>query len=263
MRLYSRPGRDCTTEFPEIAAAGRQLGRDVVLDGEIICLDAQGRPDFERIRRRLGLRRSHAVAAVAVSAPVAFVAFDLLALDGRHLCARPYRERRAQLEELLAAAPDAGISAVPSYDAASTDLAAATRDMQLEGIVAKRLDSRYLPGQRSRAWLKHKHSRSEALIVTGWRPATDREPDAVFLARLAPDGTLSYAGQASYGLAAQRGALLRALDAHERRGRSRHGIRSVLPAIGVHVDHHGRVGEGVLRDPVMRRFKVLSTFNAT
>jgi hypothetical protein len=175
---------------------------------------------------------------------------------------QPYRDRRAQLQELIATAADAGISAVPSYDAASTDLAAATRALQLEGIVAKRLDSRYQPGQRSRAWLKHKRWRREARIATGWRPATDREPDAVFLARLASDGMLSYAGQASYGLAAQRGALLRALEAHERRGRSRHGIRSVRPAIGMHLEHHGRVGEGPLRDPVMRRFKVLSPLDA-
>lgn len=263
VRLHSRPGRDCTAEFPEVADAGRQIGRDVVLDGELVCLDPEGRPDFERIRRRLGLRRPHAIAAAAAAYPVAFVAFDLLAVDELDLCPHPYRERRARLEDLLAAAPGSGIIAAPSYDASVADLAAATRELQLEGIVAKRLDSRYVPGKRTRAWLKYKHWRSEDLIITGWRPATRNESEAVFLARVAPDGTITYAGQASYGLASQRGALLRALEAHERRGRSRQGIRSVRPAIGVRVDHHGRVGEGPLRDPVMRAFKVLSAPRAT
>jgi bifunctional non-homologous end joining protein LigD len=253
VRVRSRPGRDCRAEFPELAAAAGQTGgRDVILDGELISLDANGRPDFDGVRRRFGLRRHHEIARAAASRPVAFVAFDALAVSGNDLCALPYSERRLRLTDAICSAGP--VSVIPSYNAAIDDVATATRALGLEGVVAKRLQSRYLPGRRSRSWLKHKHWRTEQLIVTGWRPAARREPDTVFLARVSPDGTLTYAGNAAYGLDRQRPALLRALEAHERPTRNRSGIRSVAPVISVEVDHHGRVGEGPLRDPVMRSF---------
>jgi bifunctional non-homologous end joining protein LigD len=254
VQVRSRPGRDCTEQFPELAAIATQVtGHDVVLDGELVSLDRHGRPDFEQLRRRLALGRPAALAAAART-PVAFVAFDLLEIDGRNFCPQPYRERRAYLQALELR--DGPAITVPSYDAGREDLATATRALQLEGVVAKRLDSRYLPGRRSRAWLKHKHWRSENLIVTGWRPGTRHAPDTVFLARLASDGTLTHAGQAAYGIDGPRKALIDAVRGRDRRAPAR-GIRAVRPVIAVRVDHHGRVGEGPLRDPIIRDYAVL------
>jgi bifunctional non-homologous end joining protein LigD len=256
---YARgPAATARPPFPELASAPEQLGQhDAVLDGELVCLDATGTPDFERVRRRLGLRRATAIATAAARQPAAFVAFDLLALDEQDLCPLPYRERRALLEHLVGAT--GAVCVVRSYDAGRDDLLAATRTLQLEGVVAKRLESRYFPGRRSHSWLKHKHWRSEDLLVTGWRPASRREPDTVFLARIALDGTLTYAGQAAYGLDRQRAALHRALEAHTRPSKNRNGIRSVRPTIGIRVEHHGRAGFGPLRDAVMRTFTDLAT----
>jgi bifunctional non-homologous end joining protein LigD len=98
--LRSRPGRDCSDAFPELASLRDSLERrQLVLDGELVCLAADGRPDFTSLRGRL---RSHGVAArtAAARSPVTLLAFDLLHLDGRSTRLLPYLERRARLAEL-------------------------------------------------------------------------------------------------------------------------------------------------------------------
>jgi bifunctional non-homologous end joining protein LigD len=131
-----------------------------------------------------------------------------------------------------------------------------TREHQLEGVVAKRLDAPYEPGRRSGAWRKHKHRRRETFAVTGWRPAARnaRRPDAVFVARAADDGTLVPAGSAELGLSANERDLLRAaLERH--RTATRRGAHRVGPGIWVDVDFHGPE-QGPLRDAVMRAVRV-------
>src|SRR3712207_1581327 len=127
------------------------------------------------------------------------MAFDVLHLDGRSTQAFPYRERRSRLDEL---ALDGPLCRTPeSFIGRSGDLLAATAKHGLEGVVAKRLSSRYEPGRRSGAWLKHKHRRREAFVVTGCCPpgSVSRMPSS--LARLTEDGGLRPAGRVSYGLA--------------------------------------------------------------
>ena len=93
--LRSRPGRVCSDQFPELARLAEVLdGRPVVLDGELVCLDADGRPDFQRLRRRLSATNAQAATSLAMTHAATFVVFDVLHLAGRAVRHLPYAERR-------------------------------------------------------------------------------------------------------------------------------------------------------------------------
>jgi bifunctional non-homologous end joining protein LigD len=174
--LRSRPGRDCSEEFPELAAIASALGRHrVLLDGELVCLQADGSPDFAHLRRRLRAPADKA-RRNAERAPATFLAFDVLHLDGRSTRELPYERRRELLLDLALDGP--GWRTPRNFVAETDEVLAATREQGLEGVVAKRLGSPYLPGARSGAWVKHKHRRTESFLVSGWSPAERRCPGA-------------------------------------------------------------------------------------
>ena len=191
--LRSRTGRECSGDFPELTEMAGVLGsRRATLDGELVCLCGDGRPDFAWLRRRLaGNGRS--------AHPVTLQVFDILHLDGYSTRALPYRDRRALLEELeldgAAWRTPKGLSVVDPSQFISR-----VGEMGLEGAVAKRLDSLYLPGRRGRSWIKHKLRRHERLLVTGIRRTSERVAEAVFVARPGPDGRLVGAGSIELGL---------------------------------------------------------------
>jgi ATP-dependent DNA ligase len=142
--LRSRPGRDCTAEFPELRPIAATLGpRNVIVDGELVCFADHGHPNFERLRRRL---RSHreVVAIASQRAPATFVAFDLLHLDGSTL-ALPYRARRELLEKFELEGP--AWRTPRNFIGQADAVLASTEEQGLEGIVAKRRDSPTSPGR--------------------------------------------------------------------------------------------------------------------
>jgi bifunctional non-homologous end joining protein LigD len=201
VRLRSRHGVDMTGWFPELAGLGAALaGHGAVLDGEVVALDAQGRPDFEALQRRMRARAG----VRAGRRPVAYLFFDLLWLDGRLLCPAPYAERRRLLDGLGLAGP--AWQPVASFPGEGTALLAATRAQGLEGVVAKRLDSPYLPGRRSRLWLKVKHYQREEFVVGGFVPGLGGGAAVEVVALLVglPDparpGRLRFAGRVDHGL---------------------------------------------------------------
>jgi bifunctional non-homologous end joining protein LigD len=249
--LRSRPGRDCTGEFPELGALADALGqRRAILDGELVCFADDGNPDFERLRGRL---RSNGRAAprAATSASATFLAFDLLHLDKRSTLGLPYSDGRELLQELEL--EGAAWQTPRNFVGQAEAVLASTLERGLEGVVAKRLDSAYKPGARNGAWVKHKHRRSETFLITAWAPAQPRRPESFFLARRLPDGSVELAGSVSIGLAGEERERLRAdLQAAElphRRRRQR--VRPVAPTIIATVDFHGRA-RGPVRDPVLR-----------
>ena len=250
----SRPGRDCSDEFPELAAIADDVaGRQVILDGEIVCVAADGKPDFAALRRRLASGAPRTGANASVLTPATLMIFDLLHLDGRAVRELPYLERRQLLAEL---ALDGAAWRTPDYFVGqATALAAATLEHELEGIVAKRVSAPWIPGRRSPAWIKHKHRRQEQFVVTGWRPH-DRAPVEFLIARRRDDGHLEPAGSVAFGLdAVRRQGLLDVLAENERPrrpGRRRSPVRWVTPVVEVLVDGHGRSGEA-LRDGVLRQ----------
>ncbi|WP_059005847.1 non-homologous end-joining DNA ligase [Streptomyces specialis] len=227
-RLTSRNGIDITATYPELGDAARATlgGRSAVLDGEIVALDERGRPDFGLLQRR---HQRHSPGARLLAAqPVVFFAFDLLLLDGETLIAEPYERRRAALSGLVAtdAAEQEGL-AVPRYYAADEGLGpGALLDVAerngLEGLMAKRLDSPYQPGRRSRMWLKKPLVRTQEAIVGGWQPGDGRRSGTVgslLLGAHDDEGRLHYIGHVGSGFTeAALAGLLDALTPLARRG---------------------------------------------
>jgi len=166
--LLGRNGTDYTARYPELAGLGTALGpASAILDGEIVAFDADGRPSFERLQGRIHLSGDRAAHA-APATPAAYVAFDLLWLDGHDTTALPYRDRRRLLAELELAGPS---WQTPAHrEGGGAELLAATADQRLEGIVAKRLDSVYEAGRRSGAWIKVKHVLRQEVVVGGHSP---------------------------------------------------------------------------------------------
>jgi DNA ligase D-like protein (predicted ligase)/DNA ligase D-like protein (predicted 3'-phosphoesterase) len=168
-RLTNRNLRDISARYPEVRALGRALGsQQVVLDGEVVALDEGGRPSFERLQRRMHVESESGVRRVAKAVPVVYMVFDLLYLDGRSTMGLAYEERRRLLEGLELSGPH---WQVPAYHAGEGKaLLEATREQGLEGIVAKRLESPYEPGRRSRYWLKIKNHQRQEFVIGGWLP---------------------------------------------------------------------------------------------
>jgi bifunctional non-homologous end joining protein LigD len=206
---YSRPGRlrletrnlnEVTGRYPELRGLNAALSHhEAVLDGEIVAFDERGRPSFERLQRRMHLTGEATIRRMARELPVIYVAFDLLHLDGRSLMDRPYEERRTRLLELELQGERWRTPAHQIGD--GRRLLDVARDQGLEGIVAKRVDSRYEPGRRSGAWLKIKNTRRQELVIGGWVPGEGRRRDRIgaLLVGYYADGELRFAGKVGTG----------------------------------------------------------------
>jgi bifunctional non-homologous end joining protein LigD len=241
--LRTRNGRECVADFPELTEISSALGsRRVILDGELVCLRPDGRPDFALLRRRLvGDRRR--------ASPVTLQVFDVLHLDGCSTRALPYRERRALLEELHLHGPAWRTPRILPADDHSAFLSR-LEELGLEGAVAKRLDSRYAPGRRSRAWVKHKLRRHEHLLVTGVRRTSEGVTEMVFVARRRADGSVTGAGSIELGV---RGELVEQLEGRLRGlPMRRRGSVTWYPAeVSVVASVHG-LPDSPVRDAILR-----------
>jgi bifunctional non-homologous end joining protein LigD len=170
MHVESRNLNDITNRYPEIHPLAEALtGHAAVLDGEVVAFDESGRPSFGHLQRRMHLANQWEVRQRMGEVPIAYVLFDVIWADGRNTMALPYTERRAILADLV---PEPGpcwqVSTMHVGDGAA--LLAAAEQQQLEGIVAKRMDSIYEPGRRSRNWLKIKLQRRQEMVIGGWLP---------------------------------------------------------------------------------------------
>lgn len=201
LRLESRTLREITDSYPEVRGLVRDVGmREAVFDGELITFDEHGRPSFERLQRRMNVSSASAVRRLAASTPVVYAIFDLLYLDGHDLMGCPYQERRAALEALGLAGPAWRVPAV--HPGQGQALLKATEAQGLEGVMAKRLDSRYEPGRRTGAWLKIKHTRRQELVIGGWLPGEGRRRDrigALLMGYFDGDERLRFAGRVGTG----------------------------------------------------------------
>lgn len=196
IRLYSRNDRDISRSYPEIAALA--VGDGLVLDGELVAVDGHGRPNFGLLQQRMHVVRPSSELVAAV--PVRFVVFDLLAGVGRSLLELPYVERRTLLEQLGLEREEVQVPAAFLDTPGELVLAAAT-EQRLEGVVAKRLTSVYVPGRRSRAWVKTAIRHTAEVIIAGWA-ASSSNPHvlgALLLAAHDPAGRLAYAGDVGTG----------------------------------------------------------------
>ena len=176
--MQSRRLEDVTARYPELASIAAQLGeRSAVLDGEVVALDAEGRPRFQLIQQRMGLTSAAAVARRVKQTPVDFVIFDLLHLDGRCTRDLPYVERR---ELLLGLELEGPRWRTPRHRlGGGEELLEAARQQGLEGIVAKRCESPYRPGKRGGDWIKARVWQRQEFVIGGWIPGEGRRANRV------------------------------------------------------------------------------------
>ncbi len=205
MRFESRNLNDITASYPELSRLNRALGaRTAVLDGEIVAFDDQGRPSFSVLQQRMHVAGDATARRRAREHPVTYVIFDLLYLEGRSLLDLPYAERRERLEALGLEGPHWQVP--PTLRGEGAALLEVARGTGLEGIVAKRLDCPYRPGQRTPAWRKIKVTHRQELVVGGWLPGEGKRRDrlgALLVGVHDPDGTLRYAGRVGTGFDAR------------------------------------------------------------
>jgi bifunctional non-homologous end joining protein LigD len=199
VRFTTRNGIDVTSTYPDLAGLGSQVAGDCVLDGEIVALNKAGRPDFGRLQKRMKLTRPAEVEPAARGIPVQFMIFDILEAGGGSVTGRPYDERRALLEESVGSKER--IHVPPAFDGDLAAAIASSLQLGLEGIVAKKRDSTYALGRRSRAWLKIKHHRTQEVVIGGWRPGKGRRAATVgsLLMGIPAASGLRYVGRVGTG----------------------------------------------------------------
>lgn len=219
IRLVSRGGRDCTGSYPELHRLADALGaHQAVLDGEVVAMGPDGRPSFEALQARMHVEDPSRARRLAARTPVTYFVFDILHLDGRSTQELPYHERRGILEGLEALAGPgsfgghgeqegsgeqggASWSLSPAYPGEGHRVLDAVREHGLEGVVAKRVESPYRPGRRSRDWVKVKAVLTQEVVVGGWTPGRgSREGSFGALVVGIPGGNgLEYAGKVGTG----------------------------------------------------------------
>lgn len=178
LRLTSRTGNDFTYTYPELAELNELLdGHSVVLDGEIVALTGDGRTSFSLLQQRMNLAAAKDVARVRRKVAVEYWVFDVLYLDGVSLLGKRLDDRRRILEALplfgrACSVPDL----LPADPREALRL---SEDRGWEGVVAKRGDSTYQAGRRSRSWIKIKNFRTVEVVVVGWRPGAGRRAGGV------------------------------------------------------------------------------------
>jgi bifunctional non-homologous end joining protein LigD len=201
LRLRSGNGADATASYPDLAGLSQAVpGHEALLDGEVVAFDDAGRPSFGRLQQRMHIASRSEAARRALDVPVVYIVFDLLALDGLDAMALPYRDRRRLLCELLPAEGKGWL--VPEHRVGDGHaLFDAAAEQGLEGVMAKRLDSPYLPGKRSSSWVKVKVRRRQELVVGGWQPGEGGRAGRLgsLLVGHYEDGKLRFAGKVGTG----------------------------------------------------------------
>jgi DNA ligase D-like protein (predicted ligase) len=181
--LYSMSGLDYTAKYPHIAAALKWLKpREAVLDGEVVALDESGRPNFQEVQN-----------ARLTKLAIVYFIFDVLHLHGRDLLGLPLAERRRELEKLASAFREP-LRLNPAFHVPLAAMTEQVRKLRLEGIVAKRADSVYIPGKESDSWRKHRFNQEDEFVIGGYIPGgqnfselligEERDEELVYIKRL-------------------------------------------------------------------------------
>jgi bifunctional non-homologous end joining protein LigD len=191
--LFTRNGHDAEAYFPRLLTPPTWIeAREAIVDGEVVALDAAGRPDFGLLQERLGAGRSGA------PVPLVFQAFDLLHLDGRSLLDVPLEQRKRLLE--LVIRPTSRVQVAPAIETEGIAFFEAAKAQGLEGVVAKHRRSRYEPGRRTSTWLKIKVRPEQELVVGGWTPGEGTAKELGALVVGVYDGDrLRFAGKVGSG----------------------------------------------------------------
>jgi bifunctional non-homologous end joining protein LigD len=166
VRLSSRRGHELAGAFPKLVAElGAQDANRMILDGELVAFDDDGKPSFNAMQNRVQLKTEREIAAADKKTPVIFYCFDLLYFAGIDLRRAPYRDRRRYLAQCLLPSP---LVQLVHAQEDGIELHAAALASGLEGVIGKRTDSRYESGRRSKAWLKIKPTQTADFVIGGF-----------------------------------------------------------------------------------------------
>ncbi len=168
-RLVTRRGRDVSDQYPELHMIHELVNQvNAVLDAEIVAFDEEGRNSFEALQQRMNLTNEREVKRAAAKIPVALVAFDLLWLDGRDVTSLALEQRRELLVSIVE--EDHRLQLISHVEGAGKAFADQVGELGLEGVVAKRIGSRYQPSRRSPDWRKIKLTNTQDCVILGWTP---------------------------------------------------------------------------------------------
>jgi len=209
--LRSRNLKDLTATFPELGNLHERVeGLPALLDGEIVVFTERG-PDFAALQERSRLERAEHAAAAAARRPAVYLAFDILYHRGESLMERPLQERKEMLCE--AVRPGRDLVITDHVRGEGEAYFAAAVKAGLEGVMAKRLDSPYLPGRRSPLWRKIRAVKSTDAVICGYEPGTGGRPLASLILGAYRGGRLAYIGKVGTGFTeAEAVALHRTLE---------------------------------------------------
>jgi bifunctional non-homologous end joining protein LigD len=212
-QLFNRKLRERTLHYPELADVPSYCGaKSAILDGEVIALGSDGKPDFHEVMRRDGIRRMERVERLMDLVPVTYMVFDLLYLDGEWLTRMPLQERLERLSEVIV--PSARVQVVTSH-ADGQQLFDVVKQHGMEGVVVKRIDSPYRIGEKTGEWRKIKNYRDLVAVVGGFTRDDAGVANALLLGLYDADGRFLYIGHAGTGKLSRRDwkALTAALQA--------------------------------------------------
>jgi bifunctional non-homologous end joining protein LigD len=261
-RLITRNGNDYTAAFPELARAINALPYEgLLMDGELVILDDQGRPSFQRLQNRARLSRAPDIRHAAVEHPATLYLFDVMALEGYDLRPLPLVKRKQILKQVL---PEVGpLRYSEHFEKEGEALYDQAVGMGLEGIVAKKADSRYVSG-RSDLWLKVRADRTGDFVVVGYTvPKGSRGGFGALHLGAYRDGELVYIGRAGSGFSAKQ---LKEVAAElERLARPKPAFVGPVPAeasshwvkpeLVAEVRYKEITDDHLLRQPVFLRFR--------
>ncbi|MEO8695319.1 MAG: non-homologous end-joining DNA ligase [Acidimicrobiales bacterium] len=264
LRMWSGNEIDITHRFPELELLGQSMGgARAVIDGELVALAADGRPNFGRMQSRMHIDRAADARQRAAEVPVSYMVFDLLLLDTHDLTPLPFSARRSALEEIFEPGPHWQLSSLHDDGHELNDV---VHEMELEGLMAKRLDSPYLPGKRTTAWRKVKRRIEQHFVVGGWAEGEGGRRGRIggLLIGGYRDGSLVYAGRVGSGLRDEEIGVLSRAFADSRRESSPFAAGSVPrtearvarwvePQIVISVAFAEWTNEGRVRHPAYQR----------
>ena len=252
-RLLSRRDNDMTAKYPEFEFLSK-LPPGCMLDGEIVVLE-DGVPSFQRVLQREQARVESRIRGLTHSLPALYVVFDLLYQNFESVMDETLVDRRSRLQELVEGVGDPRFVFSDGIEGAGLEMFTGACERGFEGVVAKRLDSRYLPGRRTDAWTKFKRGESIYCVVVGYVPKGEDDFKSLIVAT-DQNGVLTVVGRVASGINDEDRARLNRLLRERDRVRdtpvaptSMDGLW-VEPGIFCTVSYVERTRDGMMRAPV-------------
>ncbi|MDB5250541.1 MAG: ligD [Segetibacter sp.] len=252
VKLYSRNGNSFLATYPDVVAELSKMKVQAVLDGEIVVLNEEGNPDFQKLQHYDSYRNF----------PIQYYVFDLLELNGKKLYNVPLIERKKQLAEILK--KNEVIKYSDHIEERGEDFFEAIKQKNLEGIMAKRKDSEYYPGKRSADWLKIKHHQSDEAIIAGFTaPRGGRKYFGALVLGTMINGKLTYAGHTGSGfdgkllkeMYAKLQPLIRDKSPFDERVKTNMPVTWVEPKYVCEIKFTEWTSDGKLRHPIFLRLR--------